>query len=154
VRSALLTIPAEKRKQLAATLGLFATLFVAIGVVSLTGRSTPGAVRIFAAVALAMATVLGLSAWGVAHSVKVELAEQRLDNAIEAAVAARPDLSCDCGHEHDPDEMTEGSLRPEHRHDTDACAHDGSGTDCSHSCDTCVLASMRPSPTRSRAERL
>ena len=59
---------------------------------------------------------------------------------------------CDCGHEHDPDELhfvdgegqhLTGSSRPA---SGPACAHDGSGTDCAHSCDTCVLASMRLDP--------
>lgn len=147
MNSALAGIPIERRRHFAATLGLLAVLCVAVGVVASTGR-TPGIVRVFSAVALLVAAFLGLTAWGVAHSVKIDLAEHRLDAAIEGAVAssgAGTDLSCGCGHDHDIDEM----------HVTDAsCAHDGLGTECAHSCDTCVLAALRPSPTRSRAERL
>jgi hypothetical protein len=50
---------------------------------------------------------------------------------------------CDCGHEHDPTEMHHVGSRA-----LDSCAHDGSGDECSHSCDTCVLAAMRPSQAR------
>ncbi|MCU1658406.1 MAG: hypothetical protein JWO57_3062 [Pseudonocardiales bacterium] len=145
MNSALSGIPVDRRRRLAATLGLFAVLFVTVGTVALTG-TTPGVVRVFSAVALAIAAVVALAAWGVAHSIKLDVAEQRLDAAIEAAVNERNggDLACGCGHDHDAAEM----------HVTDVCAHDGSGTDCTHSCDTCVLASMRPSPSRSRSERL
>ena len=143
-----MSIPIHSRRRLAATLGLFAVLFLAVGVVATTG-TTPGIVRVFSAVALSVAVLLGLAAWGVSHSVKIDLAEQRLDKAIENAVAARDgdadgELARGCGHDHDVDEM--------HVSD-EACAHDGAGTDCTHSCDTCVLASL-PAPTRSPAERL
>jgi len=146
----LANIAIERRRRFAATLGLFAALFVAVGVVAAT---TPGAVRIFSAIALTVATLLGLMAWGVTHSVKLDQAEQRLDRtidrAITEAIAARGgsagDLACGCGHDHDPDEMHVSG---------ESCSHDGTGVECTHSCDTCVLAALRPSPTRSRAERL
>jgi hypothetical protein len=125
-----------KRRQLAATLGLFAMLFVAVGAVAATGAST-GLVKGFVVVALVIAVLLGLMAWGVMHSVRQELAERQLDAVIEAAVRSQGQSLCSCGHEHDPNEM----------HYTDGCAHDGKGTDCSHSCDTCVLTALRrPSP--------
>jgi uncharacterized low-complexity protein len=149
VNSPLAGIPIERRRRFAATLGLFAVLFVAVGVVATTGSSIPGIVRVFSAIALATAALLGVMAWGVAHSVKIDLAEQRLNRSIEEAIAARGgadgELACGCGHDHDADEM-HVSREP--------CAHDGTGTDCTHNCDTCVLAALRPSPTRSRAERL
>jgi hypothetical protein len=147
VNSPLSGIPIERRRLLAATLGLFAVLFVAVGVVATTG-TTPGVVRVFSAVALSVAVLLGAAAWGITHSVQIDLREQRLDKAIEDAMAERggPDPgACGCGHDHDADEL--------HVSD-ESCAHDGTGTDCTHSCDTCVLASLPPSPTRSRAERL
>jgi hypothetical protein len=150
VSSPLAGIAIARRRHFAATLGLFAALFVAVGVVATTGGgSTPGAVRAFSAIALAMAVLLGLMAWGVTHSVRLDLAEQRLNKAIEEAIAARgatvSDLVCGCGHDHDADEM----------HVTgESCAHDGTGIECAHSCESCVLASLRPSPTRSRAQRL
>jgi hypothetical protein len=145
VNSALSGIPITRRRRLAATLGLFAVLFVAVGAVAATG-STPTTVRVFSAVSLAVAAALALIAWGVLHSVKIDLAESTLDAAIEDALAARggTDIACSCGHDHDPDEL----------HVTDACSHDGNGADCTHNCDTCVLAAMRPSPTTPRAERL
>src|SRR3954452_15075555 len=45
VNSALSTVPIERRRRLAATLGLFAVLFVTVGIVATTG-STPGVVRV------------------------------------------------------------------------------------------------------------
>jgi hypothetical protein len=150
VDSPLAGIPIERRRLLAATLGLFAVLFVAVGVVASTG-TTPGVVRIFSAIALVVAMVLGAIAWGITHSVTIDLREQRLDRAIEKAMAEgastrdRP-MACTCGHDHDADEL--------HVTDADDSRCPVSGTDCAHSCDTCVLASMRPSPVRSRAERL
>jgi hypothetical protein len=154
VTSPLSAIAVEKRRQFAATLGLFSMLFIAVGAVAATGASTT-VVKAFVVIALVIAVALGLMAWGVLHSVKLDLGEQRLEAAIEAAVASRGGSMCDCGHEHDPDELhfTDG----EGQHLTGkACAHDGTGTDCAHSCETCVLATMsratRPSPVAT-AER-
>jgi hypothetical protein len=134
------TIAVEKRRQLAATLGLFSMLFIAVAAVAATGASTT-VVKAFVIIALTVAVLLGLMAWGVLHSVKLDLGAQRLDAAIEAAVVQRGGTMCDCGHEHDPDEL--------HVVD-DPCAKDGHGVGCTHSCDTCVLATMkrttRPSP--------
>jgi ABC-type nickel/cobalt efflux system permease component RcnA len=149
VNSALSGIPVDRRRRLAATLGLFAVLFVAVGIVATTG-STPGVVRIFSAVALTVAAALGLMAWGVAHSIKIELADQRLDRAIDEAIAARDGhsgagIACACGHDHNPSEMQITG---------EACAHDGTGIACGHDCETCVLTSLRPSPTTPRAERI
>jgi hypothetical protein len=143
VTSPLSAIAVEKRRQLAATLGLFAMLFIAVGAVAATGATTP-TVKAFVLIALLVAVLLGLTAWGVAHSVRLDLADRKLDATIEAAVKASGRSMCDCGVEHDPNEM----------HIVDACEHDGSGVECEHSCDTCVLTAMRPSPNRTRAERL
>ena len=144
MNSALSGVPVARRRTAAATLGLFAVLFLAVGAVAATGTGT-GVVRAFAAVALLLAVLLGLLAWGVAHSVKLDLADQRLDAAIAQAVAEHGGaLACGCGHDHDPDEL----------HVTDACEHDGAGETCEHDCETCVLAALRPSPTTTRAERL
>jgi hypothetical protein len=148
VNSPLSGIPIGSRRRLAATVGLFAVLFGAVGVVSSTG-TTPGIVRVFAAIALIVAVLLGVAAWGVAHSVRLDLAEERLDKVIDTAIDgaagthAGTDLACGCGHDHDADEM--------HVSD-EPCAPDGAGTECTHSCDTCVLASLRQSPPR--GERL
>ncbi|MDT4919061.1 MAG: hypothetical protein QOH89_3761 [Pseudonocardiales bacterium] len=181
--SPLSEIDVEKRRQVAATLGLFAMLFIAIGAVAATGAAT-AVIKGFVAVALLVAVVLGLLAWGVLRSIKLDLADQRLDATIESAVRASGRSMCDCGHEHDPDEMhivgddrghfvgdDRGHLVGDDRgHLVDGegqhvsgttrraaaaqCAHDGAGAECAHSCDTCVLATMRPLPNRTRAERL
>jgi hypothetical protein len=155
VNSSLSGIPIDSRRRLAATLGLFCALCVTVGVVATTGR-TPGVVRAFSAIALVVAVLLGLAAWGVAHSVKVDLAEARLDRAIEEAVAARggPAIGCGCGHDHDADEMHVTAADADGSPDRAACAHDGTGTDCTHNCETCVLAgARRPSPGPSAAQR-
>ena len=144
-------LPVDKRKQFAATLGLFAALFIAVGAVAATGPGTP-AIRIFVVIALVVGLMLALMGWGVVHSVRVDAAHSTLDAAIEQAVAAAPQRFgqlCNCGHEHDPTEL----------HITDAepaveCEHDGAGAACAHDCASCVLGSLRPSPTRTRAERL
>ena len=150
--SPLSDIEIEKRRQVAATLGLFATLCIAIGAVAATGATT-ALIKGFVVVALLIAVLLGLMAWGVLHSIKLDLNERSLDAAIEAAVRSSGRSMCDCGHQHDPDELH--FVDGEGQHLTGVkCAHDGTGTDCSHSCDTCVLAAMRPSPNRTRTERL
>ncbi|WP_304050692.1 hypothetical protein, partial [Jatrophihabitans endophyticus] len=38
--------------------------------------------------------------------------------------------------------------------EADTCAHHGGGEVCGHDCADCVLASLRPSPNRTRADRL
>lgn len=136
-------IALQKRRQFAATLGLFAMLFIAVGAVAATGADT-AAIKAFVVIALVLAAVLGLMALGVLRSIKLDLAEQRIDAAIAEAVRARGGSMCDCGHEHDPTEM--------HYVGEDACAHDGSGAECSHSCDTCVLAAMRPASAARRPQ--
>jgi hypothetical protein len=145
VNSALSGVPVARRKTAAATLALFAVLFLAVGAVAASGTGT-APVRAFAVIALLVSALLGLLAWGVAPSVKLELGEQGRDAAIGVAVAAHGGtaLACGCGHDHDPDEL----------HVTDACRHDGAGEACEHDCETCVLAAMRPSPTATRGERL
>lgn len=140
VTSPLSGIPLPRRRQLAATLALFAALFVAVGAVAMTGR--PATVRVFGGVALAIALLLGLMSWGVMRSIRVDAADQALDAAIEQAVAEQYGSLCSCGHEHDPNET----------HIMSACAHTGDA--CERDCTTCVLAAMRPSPRLSRAERL
>jgi hypothetical protein len=114
-------ISVDKRRQLAATLGLFSVLFIAVGTVAATGAST-GVVKAFVVIALA-------------RSVKIDLADEHLDAVIDEAVQTAGGSRCGCGHEHDPDEL----------HVTDdPCEQDGAGHDCTHTCDTCVLARLRP----------
>lgn len=142
----------DKRRHLAATLALFSMLFIAVGAVAATGAST-GIVRAFVVIALLVAVLLALLAWGVANSVKLDLAENHLDSAIEQAVRARGGSMCDCGHEHDPTELHLVGDEHEERTD-DPCAQDGAGADCTHTCDTCVLATLRPSPNRRHEDSL
>ena len=164
VNSALSEMPVDRRRRLAATIGLFAVLFVTVGIVATTG-STPGVVRVFSAVALSIAALLGLIAWGISHSVKVDLAELRLERAIDETMKAHGGYAsmCGCRVEHDPNEMhvrePDGSVRPyrggrHHFDDAQACAHDGAGADCTHNCVSCVMRALRPSPTQTREERL
>jgi hypothetical protein len=145
VNSRLVSIPIVARRKLAATLGLFTVLFVAVGAVAATGKGSAAAPA-FSAVALVIAALLALLAWGIQHSIKIDLAEQRLDQAIEATVLARGGSMCNCGHDHDPNEL--------HVTEAEACEHDGSGAACTHDCQSCVLASLRPSPNQTRSQRL
>ena len=133
-------------------------LFIAVAAVALTG-SPAAAVRVFAIVALITAALLGLISWGLVHSVRIDAADaagSRLDAAIEQALADSGGMSCGCGHDHDMSEMhvRGGSAAGEAAYGAPVCAHDGSGDDCAHNCDTCALAALRPSPKRPRAERL
>ena len=139
-------IAVEKRRRLAATLGLLAMLFLAVGAVSAT--ATVNAVTTTCiVVSLGVAVLLALLAWGVLRSVQADVADRRLDAAIEAAMAAGGRSMCDCGHEHDPDELHFVDGEGQHlTGSSHTCAHDGTGTDCAHSCDTCVLASLRLDP--------
>jgi hypothetical protein len=157
VTSALSTIPPARRRRAAATLGLFAMLFLAVAAVALTGGPA-AAVQVFAIVALVTAVLLGLIAWGLVHSVRLDAAASGLDSAIEQALAASGGMSCDCGHDHDMSEMHvrggSAAASGEAAHGSPACAHDGSGADCAHDCDTCALAALRPSPNKPRSERI
>ncbi|HEY3716942.1 MAG TPA: hypothetical protein VGL39_20635 [Jatrophihabitantaceae bacterium] len=121
-------LPVERRRRAAATVGLIATLLVAIGIVSWAG-SAPSTIRVFSTIALVAAVLLGLVAWGLLTSVRADLAESRVDAAIASAVASSG-AGCGCGHEHDPDEM----------HVTDACP---SGDACAHDCAICLLGAAK-----------
>lgn len=149
----------QKRRQVAATLAVMALLFLAVGAVATTS-ATSATVKAFVAIALLVGVLLGLMAWGVVRSIKLDVHERRLDAAIEAAVRASGRSLCDCGVEHDPDELhfVDGPgqhLTGARRADAGGaeCAHDGSGADCSHTCDTCMLTAMRPSPQASPEQR-
>lgn len=141
-KSQLSQVPARKRRQAAATLALFATLFLAIAAVAATGATT-AVIKAFVVVAVIAALVLGLMSWGVVTSIRNDEAsaiDASLDAAIEQAVAARGETMCGCGHDHDPTEM--------HVPD-DPCARDGHGAGCTHSCETCVLATLKRTSERS-----
>jgi hypothetical protein len=142
--SALTGIPTAKRRQLATILGGFAALFLIVGVVgavATTRTGVPGSALALAAVALGVGVLLALMSWGLLHSARLQArAEQahavdaQLDAAIESTLRAGGGQLCDCGHEHDPTEL----------HVTDdPCEHDGAGHLCSHTCDSCVLQTLR-----------
>ncbi len=142
VNTALTAIPIRQRRRVAAVLGGFAVLFLAVGAVTATDASSAGLVAI-AVVAFLVGLTLALVAWGVHASVRRDGAERRLDAALEAALAANGrTFTCDCGHDHDPDELHVVD-EPAAATAEPACAHDGSGVECAHSCDTCVLAAQR-----------
>jgi hypothetical protein len=144
VTSQLSAVPIERRRQLSATIGLFAVLFFAVGAVAWTGPPTLG-MRVFVGLAFLVSLLLALIAWGVLTSVRRDLAEQRLDAAIAETLAAKGALSCGCGHEHDPAEMHVSDASADGRASAD-CAHDGAGAGCAHDCETCVLSAMRERP--------
>lgn len=151
--SPLSAIAPAKRKQLAATLGLFAMLFLAVGAVAATGARTT-TLKVFVVVAFVFAVLLALAGWGVANSVRIDRAaegERELDDAIAEAMSAHGGYGC--GHDHDPSELHFVDGDPEghdahHAHgpSADACDHDGRGHECTHSCDTCVLTALRSTP--------
>lgn len=145
MNSRLVNVPIGARRRLGATLGLFTVLFLAVGAVAATGQGSEAAPA-FSAVAFVIGLLLAFIAWGLHRSVQIDLAEERLDRAIEATITATGATMCDCGHDHDPNEL--------HVTDADACAHDGGGAACSHDCETCVLAALRPSPNQTRSQRL
>lgn len=143
-------MPIDQRRRLAALLGLFAALFLVVGAVTVTDAATV-AFKVFAGVALVTGLVLAMMSWGVVTSVRQATGERRLDAAVEDALAAAPPAArrqfrCGCGQEHDPTEMHIVDAEP-----AEACAHDGTGTACTHSCDTCALAALRPSPSSTQA---
>ncbi len=141
------SLSVARRRHVAATLGLFSVLFLAVGAVTATGDST-AVVSVFVVIALIIALLLALIAWGVLHSISLDRAtvqevgeDRRIDAAIEAALAEQGGsvaaLTCGCAHDHDPDEL----------HVTDdPCSRDGGGHECSHTCDTCVFTRMRSVP--------
>src|SRR3954467_2601607 len=77
VSSALSSIGIEQRRRVAATLALFATPFMAVGVVAATGATT-AVLTGFAALAFVVAVLLGLMTWGVVRSIKLDVTERRL----------------------------------------------------------------------------
>ncbi len=183
VSSTLSRIPIDSRRRLAATVGLFATLFIAVGAVATTGPGS-GGVRAFSALAFVIAALLALTGWGVLRSVRLDMAERKLDEAIARSVAAlgRDGAPCACGHEHDLNELHVNELpdaTSQSSSDAGAsCGQDGHGVSCGHDCGACVLRpkeaaclpgtqgesaaqpaadeaaiGMRPSPSATRADR-
>ena len=95
-------------------------------------RPAPAVIRLFGTLALAGAILLGLMAWGLLRSLRLDAREAQLDAAVMDALAgAGGDVGC--GHDHDPTEM----------HVTDAEPICGAGAACDHTCAECVLARSR-----------
>lgn len=127
--SQLSSVPVGRRRQAAAACGLATGLLVAVGVLPWAG-SAPTALRILSLVALVAAVVVGLVGWGLLAGIRADTSEARVDAAIIEAVEAAGFAGCDCGVEHDPDEM----------HITDACPSEGA---CNHDCATCKLTALK-----------
>jgi hypothetical protein len=122
--SPLSAVPLERRRRAAWLAASLAASMVVIFVLAWV-RPAPGVIRLFAAVALVGAGMLGLMTWGVVRSMRSD----QVHAAVDAAIVATGAVTCDCGHEHDPDEL----------HVTDAaCAPEGAS--CDHSCATCLHA--------------
>ena len=139
--SQLSRVPVPARRRLAATLLLFAVLFLAIGAVAAVGSDASVAAPVFSALALVVGVLLGLIAWGVQRSIRLDAADRELTAVVDSALAEHGGYQsmCGCGVQHDPDEL--------HIVDAEPCAHDGSGAACSHDCQTCVLAGLRSQPS-------
>ncbi|HEY7047086.1 MAG TPA: hypothetical protein VH373_07685 [Jatrophihabitantaceae bacterium] len=127
--SQLSSVPVARRRRAAAACGVAAVLLVAVGVLPWAG-SAPTALRVLSVVVLVAAVVVALIGWGLLAGVRADTTEARVDAAIIEAVEAAGFAGCDCGVEHDPDEM----------HITDACPSEGT---CGHDCATCKLAALK-----------
>lgn len=123
--SQLSSVPIERRRQAAAACGLLTALLLAVGIVPWVADA-PGSIRALSTMALVAAGAAGLVAWGLVASIRADVAERRVDAAIAEVVteaAATGALTgFDCGHDHDPDEMT-------------VCPSVGT---CTHDCATCL----------------
>jgi hypothetical protein len=100
--SALANVPISRRRRAARSAALLAAVMVAVVIVA-WARPAPGIIRIFAVLALAGAVMLGLMAWGLLRSVRVDEAEV----AVDADVAQSAGTCCGggCGCEHDATEL-------------------------------------------------
>ncbi len=138
--SQLSRVPVSGRRRLAATLVLFAALFLAVGAVAAVGSGTAAA-PVFATVALTVAVLLGLIAWGVHRSVRLDQDGARLNAAVDDILTAHGGHAamCGCGVPHDPSELHIVDAEPEEH----VCSHDGTGVACAHECETCVLAALK-----------
>ena len=100
-------------------------------------RPAPVVIRLFGALALVGAIFLGLIAWGLLRSLRLDAREAQLDAAVLDALTASGG-GVGCGHDHDPTEM----------HVTDAEPTCGAGAACDHTCAECVLARSRDGESR------
>jgi hypothetical protein len=134
VSSSLSTIPVATRRRGAVGLAGLALLSTVVG--GLAVADGHAALVTVGVLALLAAAVIALAAWGMWHSARLDAASTRLDTAVAGVLAEHgAALTCGCGHEHDPNEL--------HVHTGTECAQDGTGTTCSHTCQTCVLSAHR-----------
>ena len=124
-------VPAERRRRAARSAGLLAFIMLAVFVVVWL-RPAPVVIRLFGTMALIGAIFLGLIAWGLLRSLRLDAREAQLDAAVMDALAGAGG-GVGCGHDHDPTEM----------HVTDAEPTCGAGPACDHTCAECVLARSR-----------
>lgn len=129
-------VPAAQRRVAARALGVVSPLLIVVGLLCwLSGA--PAVIRVLATLVLLTGLVTAAVAWGLAHSLTLDARradEQALDAVLETVGGG-----CSCGHDHDPTEM----------HITD-CSPDSH--DCTHSCETCVLAGLRDAPPTARKQ--
>lgn len=122
------------RRRGAIVLAAFAVLSTVVGMLAIVDGHA--ALVIVGVLALIAAAVIALAAWGMWQSVRLDAATAQLDAAVAGVLAEHGDsLACGCGHDHDPTET--------HVRSGGDCAEDGTGSTCSHTCQTCVLAAYR-----------
>jgi len=130
VASRLASVPVIARRRTASVAGVFAALFLAVGVLALAGDMN-WFVRVLGVIVLIGAVVLALITWGLLNSIRVDRYADEFDAEMAAAIAEH-DATCGCGESHDTD-----------RTDIVGCGHDGAGTDCARDCSTCTLAALK-----------
>jgi hypothetical protein len=116
------------RRRTGAFTGLFAALFLAVGVIALVGDVNV-IVKVLGVIALVGGVILGLVAWGLLNSIRVDRYAAELDAEIAAAIAEH-DATCNCGHNH----ATEPAK---------TCAGDGTGANCTKTCATCTHSAVK-----------
>jgi hypothetical protein len=123
-------LPPAARRRGALGLGGFAVLAAVVGVLCLLAGEV--VLLVIGVLALLVAVGAALAAGGMWYSVRLEQSAADVDRAVTDALAEHPRaLQCDCGHEHDPDEL--------HVTDAEPCAADGGGAACAHDCATCLF---------------
>jgi hypothetical protein len=130
VASRLASVPEIARRRTAAVAGLFGALFCAVGVIALVGDVNVF-IKVLGGFVLLGALVLGLAAWGLLSSIRVDRYAAEFEAEMVQAIAEH-DATCGCGSSHDMDAMA-----------TTGCDHDGAGQDCAHDCSTCTLAALK-----------
>jgi hypothetical protein len=138
VSAELSRVPIERRRRASALLAGLAVLLVVVGVLPWLSPSTL-AVRVLAVAVLVAAALVGLVAWGLLHSVALDrqrAAESDLDAVLVETATAAGQSGCACGHDHeDPSEL--------HITDLECEGSTAASPSCPHTCESCVLATLR-----------